>query len=173
MYQLKRKQLVKTDLQTCWDFFSSPKNLKEITPDYMGFDVKTEIPEKMYEGLMIEYKVTPLLNIPMNWITEIKYVHDKKFFVDEQRKGPYSMWHHEHHFEEVDEGVMMTDIVSYRVPLGFLGKLAHPIIVKGKLEEIFENDADFQPRCVEDQIIIEIVRQCIDPDNIVEEKDET
>lgn len=103
----------------------------------MGFHVKTDVPDKMYEGLMIEYKVTPLLNIPMNWITEIKYVHDKKFFVDEQRKGPYSMWHHEHHFEEVEEGVMMTDIVSYRVPLGFLGKLAHPLIVKGKLEEIF------------------------------------
>lgn len=137
MYQLRREQLVKTDIDTCWDFFSSPKNLKIITPDYMGFHVKTDVPDKMYEGLMIEYKVTPLLNIPMNWITEIKYVHDKKFFVDEQRKGPYSMWHHEHHFEEVEEGVMMTDIVSYRVPLGFLGKLAHPLIVKGKLEEIF------------------------------------
>lgn len=138
MYQLKKKQLVKTDLETCWNFFSSPKNLKVITPDYMGFNVKTDVPEKMYEGLMIEYKVTPLLNIPMNWITEIKYVHDKKFFVDEQRKGPYSLWHHEHHFKEVDEGVMMTDIVSYRVPLGFLGKLAHPLFVKGKLEEIFD-----------------------------------
>jgi ligand-binding SRPBCC domain-containing protein len=138
MYQLKKKQLVKTDLDTCWDFFSSPKNLKVITPDYMGFKVKTDIPDKMYEGLMIEYTVTPLLNIPMNWITEIKYVHDKKFFVDEQRQGPYAMWHHEHHFEEVDEGVMMTDIVSYRIPLGFLGKLAHPLIVKGKLEEIFD-----------------------------------
>jgi ligand-binding SRPBCC domain-containing protein len=138
MYQLKKKQLVKTDLDTCWDFFSSPKNLKVITPDYMGFKVKTDIPDKMYEGLMIEYTVTPLFNIPMNWITEIKYVHDKKFFVDEQRQGPYAMWHHEHHFEEVDEGVMMTDIVSYRIPLGILGKLAHPIIVKGKLEEIFD-----------------------------------
>ena len=138
MYQIKKKQFVKTDLDTCWDFFSSPKNLKVITPDYMGFHVKTDVPDKMYEGLMIEYKVTPLLNIPMNWITEIKYVHDKKFFVDEQRKGPYAMWHHEHHFEEVDAGVMMTDIVSYRVPLGILGKLAHPIVVKGKLEEIFD-----------------------------------
>jgi ligand-binding SRPBCC domain-containing protein len=138
MYQLKKKQLVKTDLDTCWDFFSSPKNLQVITPDYMGFKVKTDIPDKMYEGLMIEYTVTPLFNIPMNWITEIKYVHDKKFFVDEQRQGPYAMWHHEHHFEEVEEGVMMTDIVSYRVPLGILGKIAHPLVVKGKLKEIFD-----------------------------------
>lgn len=138
MYQLIKKQFVKTDLQTCWDFFSSPRNLKEITPDYMGFDVLTEIPDKMYEGLMIEYKVTPLLKIPMNWITEIKYVHDKEFFVDEQRKGPYKIWHHEHHFKAVDGGVEMTDIVSYEIPLGILGRLMHPIVVKKKLEEIFE-----------------------------------
>ena len=138
MYQLKRTQFVKTDLQTCWDFFSSPKNLKEITPEYMGFDVLVELPEKMYEGLMIEYIVRPLLGIPMKWITEIKYVHDKQFFVDEQRKGPYKIWHHEHHFKEVEGGVEMTDIVSYEIPIGILGRIAHPIIVKKKLEEIFD-----------------------------------
>jgi ligand-binding SRPBCC domain-containing protein len=138
MYQLIRKQLVKTDLTTCWDFFSSPKNLQKITPEYMGFDIKTVLPEKMYEGLIIAYTVRPLLNIPLEWITEIKYVHDKKFFVDEQRKGPYKMWHHEHHFQEIDKGVLMTDIVSYSLPLGFLGKIAHPIVVKSKLEEIFD-----------------------------------
>ncbi len=138
MYQLKRTQFVKSDLQTCWDFFSSPKNLKEITPEYMGFDVLVELPEKMYEGLMIEYIVRPLLGIPMKWITEIKYVHDKQFFVDEQRKGPYKIWHHEHHFKEVEGGVEMTDIVSYEIPLGILGRIAHPIIVKKKLEEIFD-----------------------------------
>lgn len=138
MYQLIKKQFVQTDLQTCWDFFSSPKNLKVITPDYMGFNVLTEIPEKMYEGLMIEYKVTPLLSIPMNWITEIKYVHDKEFFVDEQRKGPYKIWHHEHHFKEVEGGVEMTDIVSYEIPMGILGRMMYPVIVKKKLEEIFD-----------------------------------
>lgn len=138
MYQLKRTQFVKTDLDTCWDFFSSPKNLKVITPDYMGFDVLVDIPEKMYEGLMIAYTVKPLLGIPLEWITEIKYVHDKNFFVDEQRKGPYKIWHHEHHFKAVEGGVEMTDIVLYELPLGFLGKLAHPILVKKKLEEIFD-----------------------------------
>ncbi len=137
MYQLKRKQIVKTDLDTCWEFFSRPENLKRITPPYMGFDIKVDLPEKMYEGLMIEYTVTPLLGIPMSWITEIKTVKDKQFFVDEQRQGPYKIWHHEHHFKEISEGIEMTDIVTYVLPLGILGKLMHPFIVKSKLEEIF------------------------------------
>ena len=104
----------------------------------MGFDIKTDLPEKMYEGLMIEYTVKPLLGIPMNWVTEIKTVKDLKFFVDEQRVGPYKMWHHEHHFKEVEEGIEMTDIVSYDLPFGFLGRLMHPILVRKKLDEIFD-----------------------------------
>ena len=138
MYQLKTIQFVKTDMATCWDFFSDPKNLSKITPQSMGFIVRTELPDKMYEGLMIEYTVSPMLGIPMNWITEIKTVKNHSFFVDEQRKGPYRIWHHEHHFKEVDGGVEMTDIVSYELPLGFLGRLMHPILVKNKLKEIFD-----------------------------------
>ena len=111
----------------------------------MGFDVKTELPEKMYEGLMIEYTVKPLLGIPMNWITEIKTVKELEFFVDEQRKGPYKIWHHEHHFKEMDGGVEMTDIVSYELPLGILGRIMHPFVVQKKLEEIF----DFRFKAVE------------------------
>lgn len=137
MYQLKRTQFVKTDLETCWDFFSSPQNLQKITPKSMGFEVLTEINGKMYEGLMIEYIVKPLLGIPMRWVTEIATVKDKQMFVDEQRKGPYRIWHHEHHFKEVAGGIEMTDIVSYELPFGFLGRLVHPILVKKKLEEIF------------------------------------
>ncbi len=137
MYQLKRKQFVKTDLKTCWNFFSSPQNLKRITPPYMGFNIKFDLPEKMYEGLMIEYSVKPVLGIPMTWITEIKTVKDNLFFVDEQRKGPYKIWHHEHHFKEVEGGIEMTDIVSYELPLGILGKFAHVLFVKKQLEGIF------------------------------------
>lgn len=137
MYQLKRTQIVKTDLQTCWDFFSSPSNLQKITPPSMGFDVLVDVPNNMYEGMMIEYRVRPLLSIPLKWITEITHVKPLQYFVDEQRKGPYKIWHHEHHFREIPEGVEMTDIVSYELPLGFLGKMAHPILVKSKLEEIF------------------------------------
>ena len=137
MYQLIRKQIVHTDLETCWEFFSNPANLKLITPEYMGFDVKTETPKEMYEGLIIAYKVSPLLNIPMEWVTEITYVRDKSFFVDEQRVGPYKLWHHEHHFKEVEGGVEMIDIVSYQPPFGILGKLVHPLIIRPKLEQIF------------------------------------
>ena len=104
----------------------------------MGFIVRTELPDKMYEGLMIEYTVRPMLGIPMNWITEIKTVKNHSFFVDEQRKGPYRIWHHEHHFKEVEGGIEMTAIVSYELPLGFLGRLMHPILVKNKLKEIFD-----------------------------------
>ena len=137
MYQLKRTQFVKTDMKTCWDFFSRPDNLKKITPEYMGFDIKVDLPEKMYEGLMIEYTVKPVLGIPMTWVTEIKTVKDNLFFVDEQRKGPYKIWHHEHHFKEVDGGIEMTDIVSYEIPLGIIGRLAHYLFVRKKLESIF------------------------------------
>jgi ligand-binding SRPBCC domain-containing protein len=137
MYQLIRKQIVHTDLETCWEFFSNPANLKLITPEYMGFDVKTETPKEMYEGLIIAYKVSPLLNIPMEWVTEITHVRDKSFFVDEQRVGPYKLWHHEHHFKEVEGGVEMIDIVSYQPPFGILGKLVHPFIIRPKLEQIF------------------------------------
>jgi len=137
MYQLKRTQFVKTDMKTCWDFFSSPKNLSLITPPNMGFVVKTDVPEKMYEGLMIAYIVKPVAGIPMQWITEIKAVKEHQFFIDEQRKGPYAIWHHEHHFKEVEGGIEMTDIVSYLLPLGFLGRLVHPFLVKPKLDQIF------------------------------------
>ena len=138
MYQLKTTQFIPAPMTECWDYFSSPGNLKEITPPGMGFNIKTDLPAKMYEGMMIEYKVTPLLGIPMTWITEIKAVKEGQFFIDEQRKGPYEIWHHEHHFKEVDGGVEMTDIVSYELPFGILGKLVHPIIVKPKLDQIFK-----------------------------------
>jgi ligand-binding SRPBCC domain-containing protein len=138
MYQLKSTQFIPASIETCWDYFSSPNNLKEITPKNMGFIIKTDLPGKMYEGMMIEYIVTPLLGIPMNWITEIKAVKEGVFFIDEQRKGPYKIWHHEHHFKAVEGGVEMTDIVSYEVPFGILGKLVHPLIVRPKLEQIFK-----------------------------------
>jgi ligand-binding SRPBCC domain-containing protein len=100
IYQLRKEQVIPTNLEMIWDFISSPANLKEITPDYMGFDITSEgLPEKMYPGMMISYKVRPMLNIPLTWVTEITHVEHLKFFVDEQRVGPYRIWHHEHHLE--------------------------------------------------------------------------
>ena len=138
-FQLRREQFVKTDIDTIWDFASSPKNLKEITPDYMLFDITSkDLPEKMYPGMIITYRVSPLLNIKMNWVTEITQVKDRHFFIDEQRLGPYTMWHHQHFFEEKDDGVLMTDIVTYIPPFGILGDIANTLFIKKQLKEIFD-----------------------------------
>jgi ligand-binding SRPBCC domain-containing protein len=137
-YQFKREQLIPATMEEVWEFISSPKNLKKITPEYMGFDIKTaDLPEKMYPGMIICYTVKPMLNIPLTWVTEITHVEDKKFFIDQQRIGPYSLWHHQHIIEQRADGVMMSDIVSYSPPFGLLGALANKLIIKNKLEDIF------------------------------------
>lgn len=137
-YQLHKTQKVNCSLDEIWDFISSPKNLKEITPDYMGFDITSkDTPEKMYPGLIITYKVSPLLGIKTDWMTEITQVRDKEFFIDEQRVGPYKLWHHQHFVEEIEGGVLMRDIVTYQPPFGFLGAIMNSLVIRKKLNEIF------------------------------------
>ena len=136
-YQFKRSQKIKASLAEVWDFISSPKNLKEITPDYMGFDITSDHIEKMYAGAIISYKVSPLAGFKMTWVTEITHVKEGNYFVDEQRVGPYQIWHHQHHIKEIEGGVLMTDIVSYKPPFGLLGALANRLFIKTKLKEIF------------------------------------
>ncbi|MDY0103408.1 MAG: SRPBCC family protein [Lentimicrobium sp.] len=137
-YQFKRELRVKATMDEVWDFISSPGNLKEITPDYMGFDITTEdLPEKMYPGMIISYMVKPLFGIKTTWVTEITHVKDKSYFVDEQRVGPYTIWHHEHFIEPIEDGVLMKDIVSYKPPFGFLGSIANRLVIQKKLNEIF------------------------------------
>lgn len=139
VYSLKTVQTIPVSLQTAWDFFSNPANLQTITPNNLGFKIISQHHgEKMYAGQIIEYKVNPVLNIPLYWMTEITHVEDKKYFVDEQRFGPYSMWHHQHHFTEAAGGVEMTDIVHYKLPLWFLGDIAHTLFVKKQLQHIFD-----------------------------------
>ncbi len=138
-YQIIKKQKVNASIDEVWDFISSPANLKEITPDYMGFDITSEeLQEKMYPGMIITYEVTPVFGIKTAWMTEITQVREKEFFIDEQRIGPYSLWHHQHHIEAIDNGVLMTDIVTYSPPLGFIGAIANTVMIKGKLKEIFD-----------------------------------
>lgn len=122
-----------------WNFLSDPKNLKRITPDYMGFKIISGDDRDMYPGQIIEYIVTPVLGIPTKWVTEITHVVDRQFFVDEQRFGPYALWHHKHFIKPIQGGVIMEDIVHYKLPFGILGQLVHPIIVKPKLNEIFKH----------------------------------
>jgi ligand-binding SRPBCC domain-containing protein len=138
-YQLEQTQKIPASIDAVWDFISSPMNLKEITPDYLGFLVTSNNNEiKMYPGMIITYKVSPLLGIKLSWMTEITHVKDKKYFVDEQRVGPYSLWHHQHKITAIEGGVLMTDIVTYQPPFGFLGAIANTLIIKSKLKEIFD-----------------------------------
>ena len=137
-YQLIKTQKVPVNKELIWDFISSPSNLKEITPEHMGFIVTSNTGEaKMYPGMIITYKVSPLLGIKLNWVTEITQVRDMEYFVDEQRIGPYSMWHHQHKIEAVEGGVLMTDIVTYQPPFGFLGAIANLLFIRRQLEQIF------------------------------------
>lgn len=139
IYQLKTEQDLPITLEEAWDFLSSPRNLKRITPDYMGFDITTKhLADKMYPGMIISYIVTPVLGIPTPWVTEITHVEDKKYFVDEQRLGPYAIWHHEHRLEEIEGGVRMTDLLSYKPPFGVLGKIANSLFISKKVNEIFK-----------------------------------
>jgi ligand-binding SRPBCC domain-containing protein len=137
--QLTKVQRLPISMEDAWAFFSSPRNLKHITPPEMRFEILSNSgSEVMYPGQVITYHVRPLLGIKMFWMTEITHVEEGRYFVDEQRIGPYSLWHHQHHFKPINGGVEMTDIVSYRVPLGFLGELLSGWLVRKKLEAIFE-----------------------------------
>tara|TARA_B100001094_G_scaffold72178_1_gene68338 strand:- start:117 stop:578 length:462 start_codon:yes stop_codon:yes gene_type:complete len=137
MYSICREQHLPISIEEAWDFFSNPSNLSKITPNNLGFEVLGDTPESMYPGLFIHYKVSPLFGIPLRWTTEITHVEPYKYFVDEQRVGPYSIWHHEHFFKKTKDGVFMKDHVHYMMPLGLLGRIVHPLIVKPRLNEIF------------------------------------
>lgn len=137
IYTLHAKQNLPITVETAWDFLSNPENLKTITPDYMGFNILSGADRPMFSGQIIQYIVTPIFGIKTKWVTEITHVKDKKYFVDEQRFGPYALWHHKHFINSIDGGVEMEDIIDYKLPLGLLGQLAHPILVKPKLNEIF------------------------------------
>lgn len=139
-YQLQKVQQLNCDVKTAWNFFSSPYNLAQITPRNMGFVVVTDLNDGgMYEGMKIDYKVTPLLGIPIKWKTRITQVEPYKSFTDFQEKGPYKLWNHHHEFIENKEGVLMKDDLTYEMPLGFLGRIAHTFIVKKKLKSIFDD----------------------------------
>lgn len=138
-YQFNQIQNFDNSIDELWGFISNPRNLKIITPDYMGFDIISEgLPEKMYDGMIICYKVSPIFGIKTTWVTEITHLKEKEYFVDEQRVGPYNVWHHQHFLEQTPEGTLMKDIVSYQPPFGFLGNIANRLFIKKKLKEIFD-----------------------------------
>jgi ligand-binding SRPBCC domain-containing protein len=147
-YSLKWETMLPIPLNEAWDFFSSPLNLAKITPPEMNFVVTTANNGQgtdMYAGMIITYKVSPLWGIKMDWMTEITHVDDKKYFVDEQRFGPYALWHHQHHFKEVEGGVLMTDILDYAIPYSIFGRIANTVLVKKQINKIF----DYRAKAIE------------------------
>ncbi len=138
IHKLVRTQQLPISLAEAWDFFSSPLNLPDITPPWLDFSLTSEGSESMYAGMIITYCLKPIMGLPMCWVSEITHVAEPFFFVDEQRIGPYRLWHHQHRFREQPGGVEMTDIVHYALPWGLLGELAHRTVVRRKLGRIFD-----------------------------------
>lgn len=138
LYSVTALQRIPADLDTMWDFISSPLNLQKITPPYMRFKILTDVQGKMYPGQVIAYHIKPIAGIRLNWVTEITHVEHKAYFVDEQRFGPYSFWHHKHFLKPIPGGVEMTDIVHYKIPFGFLGDIANSLLVGRQLRSIFD-----------------------------------
>ncbi len=127
------------NLNDAWQFFSRPENLNEITPEDLDFRILSDIKDiDMYEGMIIRYQIRPLLNLPMNWVTEITHIKNRKYFIDEQRFGPYKFWHHQHHFEENELGTLMTDHLHYSIPLGPIGNLMDALFINKRIDYIFE-----------------------------------
>ena len=137
VHVLEQEQLLPISLKEAWEFFSTPRNLDKITPNDVGFTILDTAGETMYPGQIITYKIKVPPGISVSWVTEITHVDEGKSFVDEQRFGPYKMWHHRHSFEEVEGGVLMKDRVDYALPFSPFGEIAHRPFVRPKLEHIF------------------------------------
>ena len=139
MHQFKAEQILPISKEKAWDFFSSPKNLSLITPPEMDFKIISElIGDDIFEGMKIDYTVRPILGIAVHWQTEICEVNNQNYFVDKQSKGPYNIWEHRHTFTEVNGGILMQDVVNYKLPLGIVGRILNTIVVKRKINIIFE-----------------------------------
>lgn len=137
-YQKSWTTLLPLTMDEAWSFFSRPENLELITPNHMKFNILSKsIYSEMYEGMIIRYTVNPLLNIPVHWTTEITHNKENQYFVDEQRSGPFALWHHEHHFVQQKDGIEMTDILTYALPFGILGRLVHLFFISREIDSIF------------------------------------
>jgi len=138
-HRLVFKQLLPVSLDEAWAYFSVHGNLKSITPPYAALEIISEHPigENSYPGMIITYKMKPFAGITIKWMAEITQVKEKEYFVDDQRSGPFAIWHHQHHFKAVEGGTEMTDILDYKLPLGFLGSIANALFVRRQLQQLF------------------------------------
>lgn len=138
IYTLEAKQFLPITKSDCWNFFSDPRNLQRITPPDMNFEIKSDLPPKVYPGQIIIYRIKLFPGIKVSWVTEITQVVEEEFFIDEQRFGPYKFWHHQHRFMETSNGMEICDLVHYAVPFGIIGKVMHRLFIKPKLNNIFK-----------------------------------
>lgn len=138
LYQKRFTQFIPVPPDEVWAFIASPSNLKNITPPEMRFEIVTpELPEEMYAGMMVEYRLYVLPALKISWLTEITHIEDKSYFVDEQRIGPYAIWHHEHRIVAYENGTMMTDLLSYKLPFGFFGHVLNKLFISKRIQDIF------------------------------------
>ena len=147
IYYKEWSQTIPGSMEKVWHHFSRPENLDKLTPENMAFQIISDIKDRpMYEGMIIRYRVSPVLNIPLNWATEITHIKDREYFIDEQRFGPYTLWHHEHHFEETPQGILMKDQLHYAIPFGIFGRIANAIFVEARIDEIFT----YRQKCIDE-----------------------
>lgn len=137
IYKFENTHLINGNISTIWKYFSNPKNLSSITPPRMDFKIVFALPNNIYEGQLITYRVTPFPGYRTTWVTEITHIEKERMFMDEQRFGPYKLWHHEHKFSTQSDGVLMTDTIYYALPFGFLGQFAHKLFIKSQIKNIF------------------------------------
>ncbi|MEE4197088.1 MAG: SRPBCC family protein [Bacteroidales bacterium] len=138
MYQIRKKQKIPVSIDKAWTFFSNPANLGLITPPHMNFKILSRSDAgDMYPGMIISYRISPLFNTRIQWATEITQVKEKEYFIDNQIKGPYKIWHHEHRFRQIPNGIEMEDILYYELPLGWLGKIVHHLMIRKRVTDIF------------------------------------
>jgi ligand-binding SRPBCC domain-containing protein len=137
-YCLTQEITIAAPVSEVWSFFSDPYNLGKISPGYMDFRIVQCPPTKeLYDGMQIEYRVKPVLGIPLKWVTRINSVTTGTCFTDIQATGPYTLWEHKHTFEATEGGTRMRDKVVYALPFGVLGRLAHTLFVEKQLRDIF------------------------------------
>ena len=145
--KIKRKQLIRTDIDSLWNFISSPKNLDKIAPKWMRFEITSNNKDNIiFPGMIITYRITPLLNIPLKWVTEITCVKEKISFIDQQNTGPCKEWIHEHRLEATQKGVIMHDTIKYIPPFGIIGKITNWIFIKRRVIKIF----DYRKKCLDE-----------------------
>ena len=138
VYKKEWEQIIPVSIQEIWDFFSRPENLNELTPQDLNFKILSDLSQKeMYRGIIIQYKVSPFAGISFNWVTEITQIEKHKYFIDEQRFGPYRFWHHQHHFFTHPDGIRMYDLLHYSLPLGIMGQLIHGMLIDERIDNIF------------------------------------